>query len=333
MKESPSNHHANTTKLDDVGRLIHLAGAREAVEKERYGRVRENVHQHWQQVVQEQNRPDRRKHFKIMAIAASLLVMAGAAFILSKVTYLPPAETLANIERIVGDVKIAGRSVDPGSVIAANEAISTDMNSRIALRLSGGQSLRINSSSRVRVHTPNHLSLDSGAIYIDTAYALNNKPIVVTTPLGTAQDIGTQFQVHITASKMVVGVRRGMVEVITPGQPGLSIDRGHFVELDVSGQGTTKPLRTDDPDWDWIETVAPGFNIEGATLEEYLQWYSNERALDLSWVDPESEKKAQKTVLSGSIGGYSLDEGLKLVQQIAPFKYRVSDDGLWVEVE
>jgi len=333
MKESQSNHHADTTGLDDVGRLIHLAGAREAVEKERYERVRENVHQHWQQVVSDQYRPARRKHFKIMAVAASLVAMAGAIFMLSKVTSLQPADTLAQVERVVGHVKIAGRSVDPGNVIAANEAISTDRISRIALRLSGGQSLRINSSSRVTVNTANHLSLDSGTIYIDTAYALNKKPIVVTTPLGTAQDIGTQFQVQMTASKMVVGVRKGKVEVVTPGQPGLSVDSGQSVELDQGGQGTTKPLKTDDPDWDWIETVVPGFDIEGASLDEYLQWYSNERALDLGWADPVSESKAQRTVLSGSISGYSLDEGLKLVQKIAPFEYRVSDDGLWVEVE
>ena len=193
-------------------------------------------------------------------------------------------------------MKIAGRSVEPGSVIAANEAISTDKNSRMALRLSGGQSLRINSSSRLRVHTANHMSLDTGAIYFDTAYAQNTKPIVVTTPLGTAQDIGTQFQVKMTASKMVVGVRKGMVEVATAGQPGLSIDKGHFVELDQAGQHAAKPLEKDDPGWDWIETVAPDFDIEGATLEAYLEWYSNERALDLSWADSESEKKAKKTV-------------------------------------
>ena len=83
MKESQSKPNADTTGadttgLDDVGRLIHLAGAREAVEKERFERVRENVHQHWQQVVSDQIRPAHRKRFRIMAVAASLVVMAGA---------------------------------------------------------------------------------------------------------------------------------------------------------------------------------------------------------------------------------------------------------------
>lgn len=333
MNESPSSHHADTTELDDVGRLIKIAGAREAVENERFVRVRDNVHQHWQQVVLDQSRKDRPRHFKTLAVAASLLVMVGATFMLSKMLLLPPDEILASVERTVGDVKIAGRSVAPGMVVEVNTPINTDKDSLIALRLSGGQSLRINSSSRVTVHTANNLSLETGAIYIDTAYALNKEPIVVTTPLGTAQDIGTQFQVQMTASKMVVGVRKGMVEVVAADQSGLSVDKGQFVELDVSGQGAARPLKTDDPGWDWIETVVPGFDIEGATLEAYLQWYSNERALELSWAGPESEKKARGTVLSGSIGGSSLDEGLKLVQQIAPFKYRLTDNGLWVEVE
>ncbi len=333
MKEPRSRQHAESAELDDVGRLIHLAGAREAVEKERFARVREDVHQHWRQVVTDHNRPNHLDHLGIMAVAASLVAVVGALLFISNVTSLRPGDTLANVERIVGDVKIAGRSIGPGSVIAADEIISTDENSRIALRLNGGQSLRINSSSRVTVHNANHLSLDLGAIYIDTAYALNRSPLVVTTPLGTAQDIGTQFQVQMTASKMVVGVRKGVVEVKTAGQPGLSVDSGQFVELDQSGQGAAKPLKKAGPDWDWVEKVVPGFDIEGATLEAYLEWYSNERALDLSWADPKSERKVQRTVLSGSIGGYSLDEGLKLVQQIAPFKYWISDGRLWVEVE
>lgn len=333
MNKTTSSHHAETTKLDDVGCLIKVAGARQAVDQERFERVRKNVQQHWQQVVLDQNSKTRPKYIKTMALAASLLIAVGTIITLSKISLMSPDDTLAQVDRIVGDVKITGRSIVPGMVIAANEPIRTDKDSRIALRLGGGQSLRINSSSSVTMHTANHLSLHNGAIYVDTAYAINENPIVVTTPLGTAQDIGTQFQVQVTASKMVVGVRKGFVEVITASQPGLSVDRGQFVELDVSGQSATKPLKSDDPEWDWIETVVPGFDIEGATLEEYLEWYSNERGLELSWADPVSEKQARKTLLSGSIDGYSLDEGLKLVQQIAPFKYLVSDDGLWIDVE
>ncbi len=333
MNEPTERNSDGNGNMDEVGQVIKLVGARESVPDERFVRSRQKVHQHWQQVVAEQRVERRPRRFGVIAIAASFAVVAVTAFVLWNLSYVPPVNSLASIERVLGEVRIAGDVASKGTVIAADTLIATDHDSRIALRMSGGQALRIDTDSHVIVHSPSHISLEAGALYIDTAATPEESPILVSTPLGTAQDIGTQFQVRVTGMMLVVGVRQGMVEVSQPGQQSLSIDKGQYVELDVTGESGKHPLQPDDPDWDWIETVAPEFDIQDATLEQYLEWYAGENGLKLVWADEASEAKAKAALLTGSISGANRDESLMIVKQIAPFEHRISNDSLWVEVE
>lgn len=319
--------------MDDIGRLIKFAGAREAVPNERFERARQNVRDHWQQEIEKQDNTRPTKRFSNMAIAASTLLVVAATITFWNLSNVPTIKSLASVERVLGQVQIRDKNAQKNTDISTDSTIVTGDNGRIALRMSGGQSLRIDKASQVILHSPNHISLEAGAVYIDTALAVTEEPIRVSTPLGTAQDIGTQFQIRLTGMLLVVGVRQGLVEVTQPGQQTHSINKGFYVELSDSGESGQHPLQPDDPDWAWIETLAPEFDIEGATLEQYLQWYVGERGVDLVWADAASETRAGAAVLAGSIAGISLDEGLLLVQQVAPFEYRISSDALWVKVE
>lgn len=319
--------------MDDIGRLINFAGAREAVPHERFERVRQNVRTHWQQVATEQHTRRHSQRFNIAAIAAGFALVAATTLILWNLNFVSTIESLASVERVLGQVQIDDENAQMSTTLAANTKIVTGDASRIALRMSGGQSLRIDTASQVVVHSPSHISLEAGAIYIDTAFSETEKPILISTPLGTAQDIGTQFQVRVTGLLLVVGVRQGLVEVTQPGQQTHSVNKGYYVELSDSGESGQHPLQPDDPDWAWIETVAPEFDIQGASLAQYLQWYVQERGLDLVWADAASETRAGAALLAGSIKGTSLDEGLLQVQQVALFEYRITSDTLWVKVE
>ena len=239
---------------------------------------------------------------------------------------------MANVERVLGEVQIANEMAIKGSPIGAEIPIVTSADSRIALRMSGGQSLRIDTSSHVIIHSPDHISLQSGAIYIDTSSAETAAPIHVSTPLGSARDIGTQFQVRLSGMIMVVGVRQGLVEVSRDGQQSHSVQKGQSIKLDSAGEIDKYALASSDPEWKWIETVVPEFDIQGKSLESYLHWFARERGVKLDWADEKSKSSARATVLSGSITGSNLEEGLMLVQQIAPFEYRLSHDSLWAKV-
>ena len=332
MNKPNENSSNGTNSMDDVGRLIHLAGARELVQEERFERSRQKVHMHWQQVVAANRRQRRPRKYNVMAVAASIAAVVSVSLLLWNMTYVPARNSLASVDRVLGEVMIADEVAGKGSVIGANSSITTGEHGRIALRMSGGQSLRIDTQSHVVVHSPDRISLESGAIYIDTALAAGESPILVSTPLGMAQDIGTQFQVRVSGMMLVVGVRQGLVEVTQPGQQSLSVNKGSYIELATTGESEEHPLQPDDPAWDWIETVAPEFDIQGASLEQYLEWYARERGLVLVWEDDVSRSNARAALLKGSIAGTGLDESLTLVKRVAPFEHRISNDNLWVKV-
>lgn len=317
--------------MDNIGEIIKLAGARETIPDERFERARQSVHSHWQQVVAQQP-AYRLRRFRPLAIAASVLIVVSATFVLWNQIRLPSTPQLASVERVLGEVQINNENIHDYSEITANTLIQTGETGRIAIRMSGGQSLRINTSSKLTVHSPNHISLETGAIYIDSSNA-QEEPMRVSTPLGIAQDIGTQFQVSLSGMQLVVGVRQGLVEVTRAGQKTLSISKGFYAELNNTDDSELNPLQTNDPNWAWIETIAPQFDIQNANLAQYLQWYTQESGLELVWANADSELNALNTQLSGSIAGSSLAEGLLLVKQVAPFQYQVTGDRFWVKVE
>lgn len=317
--------------MDTIGEIIKLAGAREPVPAERFERARQSVHSHWQQVVAKQP-ASRLRRYRPLAIAASMLLVVSVTLVLWNQIQLPPTLPLASVERVLGEVQVNNETIHEYSEIKANTLIQTGEAGRVALRMSGGQSLRINTSSKVTVHSPNHISLETGAVYIDSSNA-QKEPMRVSTPLGIAQDIGTQFQVRLSGMQLVVGVRQGLVEVTRAGQKILSISKGFYAELNNTDESELNPLQSNDTDWAWIETIAPQFDIQNANLAQYLRWYTLESGLELVWANTASESNALNTQLSGSIAGSSLAEGLLLVKQVAPFQYQVSNDRFWVKVE
>lgn len=319
--------------MDDIGRLIRHAGARDTVPKDRFDRAQRRVQSHWEQVVAENRRSNNRVHYRYIAIAASVIVAVVSSTLLLRTGEAPGPVAMASVDRVLGEVLIDNQPASVGDIIAPGALVETADDSRIALRLADGQSLRIDTLSRVFVHTANKLTLRGGGVYIDTEHALNAGPVLVMTAFGQARDVGTQFQVRLSSDVLSVGVREGQVEVTRPNRQAVSIDSGRVVDLNIDGSESIRGVANDDPVWAWVETVAPEFDLDGATLEQYLRWYTRERGLRLVWSDPRSEQKAKRIKLRGSIAGTSLEEGFRTVQRTAPFKYRFDSDGLWVSLE
>lgn len=318
--------------MDDVGRLIQHAGAREDVAPDRMKNAHNNVAAHWESVVEDRQTNKRAARHRYVAIAASIVAVAGLSIVFLQSTNAPPVPHLAQVERVLGDVVVTGLRATTQSEIGAGTVIETGSASRIAIRLAGGQSLRLDEDSRLVVHAADRVTLDAGGVYIDTANAGGLSPVLVSTPLGTAWDVGTQFQVRLTNSLLIVGVRDGIVEVTPQGQASLSVNKGRYLELGQFGQKKERDIELDDSSWDWVETVVPAFVIEGKSLKDFLLWYANERGVSLLWDDRASETKAANAMLTGSVSGATLGEGLEIVRRIAPFEYRIDGEELWVRV-
>ncbi|MFZ2508167.1 MAG: hypothetical protein WAW79_06830, partial [Steroidobacteraceae bacterium] len=112
-----------------------------------------------------------------------------------------------------------------------------------------------------------------------------------------------------------------------------TVAAGRLRRIGAGGVGSELPLPAGSPWWAWVETVPAEFDIDGATLEQYLSWYARERGLELSWLDAASRENSTRVRLSGSIRGLGLDEGLRTVASIADFSYSLTGSALQVQVQ
>lgn len=333
MTDSPGKDTKRAGNIDHVGRLIHYAGAREELGSERMDSARERVATHWEKVVVAHKGDHSGRRLRLTSIAASIVIVAVTSLLVSQMNFSPQSIRAASIERVIGSVSIGSGAAAHGGKIEAGTIIETGSESRIALRMASGKSLRIDTSSRLLVHSSANVSLQAGAVYVDTSGVSDPQPILISTPVGTAQDIGTQFQVRLAGSSLIVGVRDGVVEIAQSDGHSLAVNEGHSVELGAAGRKTERALLINDPSWDWVETVVPVFDIQDTTLERYLVWYAQEKGFSLQWEDTVSESNARAILLSGSIADTSLSEGLQIVRQIAHFDIRIDGDSIWVKVE
>jgi ferric-dicitrate binding protein FerR (iron transport regulator) len=333
MDKPDTTGSAGDQGMDDIGQLIRVAGGRDAVPPERFAQARLNVMSHWQQLVRDQRRPRIAATYRFAAIAASLVVAVAASTVWLRGGDAPLTATIATVERATGPAYADNAKLNPGDSLSPDARIETSEESRVALRLAGGQSLRIDTSSEVILHASNRLSLQGGGLYIDTEGLANASPVIVMTSLGQAQDVGTQFQVRDVDDLVTIGVREGLVEFTRPNNEKTAVNSGRFLDLSSTGSDRERLVGETDPAWNWVETVAPSFDIDGASLREYLSWYARQRGLRLAWSDSQSEARAGAIRLSGTIAGTSLEEGLGIVHRIARFEHRIDGDTLRISVQ
>ena len=318
--------------MDDVGRLIRHAGPRAEVDAARFDKARARVEAHWESVVAEHRRPRLTASLPNLAIAASVVMMFAAGLVALRLGPFAPTSEVATVARVIGDVRIDDQRIETGDEVPVDGVIATATDSRVALRLPGGRSLRIDEDSLLVANGDSRFALERGAVYFDSGRRESAAPVFIDTPYGMATDVGTQFQVRLLANAIVVGVREGIVAVERPGGEALNVDRGHLLELADDGGADYREIEDDDL-WQWTSTIAPEIGAGSMTLASYLAWYARENGYEIAWADAESRNHAMRIDLSVSIQGLTLAEGLAVVQAVAPFDYEIDDATMRVRVE
>lgn len=332
---------SRATNRDRIGRLLRLAGPRPGAPPETERRVHAAVHEVWRERV----RWRRRRRVLVrgglaMAAAASVIAVLGAL-------YWPLFERapayegpVATVEAISGPVRTwspdarlgtPGAPLRVGDTVVAGAVVDTGVLGRAALRLTGGHSVRLDFGTRLEPASPGSLVLERGALYFDSGpAAAASDPVIVRTPLGAVQDIGTQFEVRLDEERIRVRVREGSVHLDHDEQ---SWEAGAGVELtlDTSGSLSRRSVPIYGPDWNWILDVAPAFELEGSTLEAFLAWVSRETGWTTRFAAGVSGTPAAEIVLYGTIEGMRPDEALDAVLPTCGLAHRLQEGTLVLE--
>jgi ferric-dicitrate binding protein FerR (iron transport regulator) len=310
---------------------IRLGDETVAIPAERRDRVRAAVHARWRAAL-----AARRRRRWLLA-AAILVVAVGLAVLAMRPRSVPPGEPPgAVVVSLVEDAwqrtpSSAGppRALTVGGEIRAGTEIATGPEGRIALRLAGGGTLRLDRSTRVRLRSGREWELSDGGLYYDSGIVAGAAGLAVRVPWGRVTDVGTQFEVRTGAAAGSVRVREGAAFVDLAGdQVPVAAGEGITVE---AGRATRHRLGPRDPLWAWTESVTPMFDLEGRPALEFLAWAARERGLRLRFSDDVVAARAATVSLSGDIDGLDLEQALRAVLPTCRLRASIEGEELRVD--
>ena len=306
------------TTGSEVERLLSVAGAGPSIPEDGPDRVKQLIRPVWRAEVASRARQRSRLWMGGLAAAAALIIaiISLPALRPGRPAEVPRAMVVARIDGSLEVTPPASRVV----VLAADDALSeiprgslvrTGPESRAAIWLSNDTSLRLDTGTALRLDSAASISLDSGAIYIDARDRPASR-VEVRTALGTATDIGTQFEVRLEHDTLDIKVREGTVS-LTQGDEDFRIAQGVMLTIAADGEVVTGSIEAYDPSWSWAQTVAPPFDIEGQSVMDFLDWVSSETGLSIGFENAEVERLAAATTLHGSIQGLTPRESPSVV--------------------
>src|SRR5688572_4623445 len=285
-----------------------------AVDAARAARIRPAVHAAWK------NAAGGTRHWKrwVAIAAAAVLVFAIALTLVSSrrergvpQAATPIASTLFVTSEVVFQHDGQARAGRVGEELWAGTGITTQ-GGRAAIALANGVELRLDSNTAVTLDSEGSLSLDHGALYLDSSHRTGPpQPVEIAARGAVIRDIGTRYEVRLSDQELRVRVRDGRVEV-SSAFGTREAARGGQLRVTSSGilSGTAS---TSGADWDWIVRAIRPPQLEGRPLPEFLEWAEREGGRPIRFADPALEKANRGTIVYGSIDSLTVEEALDVV--------------------
>ncbi|MFQ5351097.1 MAG: FecR domain-containing protein, partial [Thermoanaerobaculia bacterium] len=246
------------------------------------------------------------------------------------------APVVASVELLTGAVHAGGVELALGGELVAGALVETTgwaggLPAGTALRLDGGQSLRLAADTRVRLVSARLFELERGTLYVDSDPNAAAGGVEVVTSLGTVRDIGTQFEVRLSegAAAIRVRVREGECSLEAVGESYLAA-RGEQLSLHGDGSVLHAEIEPYSAEWDWVIATAPGIEIEGRSLGSFLDWVSREMGREVRYMDPQLAEAVRGIRLSGSTASFTPDEALASVLAASNLGHRVENGSILV---
>jgi len=230
----------------------------------------------------------------------------------------------------------AGQAVEVGSRVTTAGSGSTpnDPSGGVALRLAGGASVRLDEGTRIRLVAARRIELAEGAVYVDHAGGGDRSQVEIQTPFGLVREIGTQFSVRRSKAEPVleVRVREGEVTVLRRDDSA-SATAGVELLLGAEGPVRRREIAAHGADWEWVLERAPGFAIEGRTLNEFLDWIARETGWKIELSGSASARSAGEIVLHGGTAGLRPDRAAFVVLSSAELTGELVDGTLRITLQ
>jgi ferric-dicitrate binding protein FerR (iron transport regulator) len=268
----------------------------------------------------------KRRGRKLMLWAAAASVAALAIALLLPWNTSSRNSQVATVARVIGTVELGDGDgwkpmTDSGGALVEGARLRTLPGGSAALTLDGGASLRLAAATEVQMDGARRILLRSGTLYLDNA----GTGYRIETPVGTARDVGTQFELHVAGGALRLRVREGRVEIDRAGRL-MTGSAGEQLDFDALGGVTRSSIGTADVAWQWAETIAPAPDIDGQPATTLIAWVARETGRQLHYQSAAVESRAAAVILHGNIEHLAPLAALDVMLATTDLEYALVDD-------
>ncbi len=321
---------------DGLEQLLKEASPRPVPSRQDEGAVRRAVKAEWQSVTRRRHSRQRAVRY---AMAATVLLAVFVTFSLFRGSNVETVQ-VASIEKSFGAIYLLGDSAELRETtglfdVVSGQTIVTGADAGLALAWGAGGSLRIDEDSRVTFTNDQSIHLEAGRIYFDSRPSALTAGVPsagitsfsVITDHGEVSHLGTQFMAETDSDALVVSVREGRVAIegiyhkhtASPGEQVTFTGRQRPTVLDIAAAGQS---------WGWITRTTPPADVDGKSLQQFLDWACRELGLELEF-EGGAGQVAEEAILRGSIDIDPAD-ALRLRLASAALAYRIDGGVLYV---
>lgn len=303
-----------------VEHLLEKAAPRPTPPSEDEQIVRDAVYAEWQAVT---GRVKTRQRMTYFAIAATVLLGLAVTFNALQVVDVQAVQ-VATISKSHGSIYLLGeqdehQEISDLSNISAGQVILTGNGAGIGLEWGKGGSLRVDENTRIEFTSAESVYLHSGQIYFDSQPSELTAAITgsgsevavdfeIETDHGTVNHLGTQYMTLADTQKLSVSVREGRVSVDGTYVNKAVARAGQQMTVSGGAQPSVVDINGYGAAWDWIEATAPTVQVDGRTVDEFLNWVGREMGLQVVYDSAAAKDKAQNGILKGNVDMIPRDE-------------------------
>lgn len=314
---------------DIVASLIRAAGRRTEPPEDAYQQVLTAASAAFREKIAER----RGRNWMLLAGAAGVAALTIAFLLQWNAT--SAQSQVARVARVIGAAELAADGgwkpmTESGGALAESARLRTKAGGSVALALDGGASLRLAAATEVQMDGPRRILLRSGTLYLDNAGNVG-AGYQIETPVGTAHDIGTQFELRVADGVLRLRVREGRVEIDRAGEI-VSGSAGEQLDIDVLGSVSRSPIAATDTAWQWVETIAPVPDIDGQPVTVLLTWVARETGRNLHYESAVVEARAASVILHGNIQHLAPLAALDVMLATTDLEYALVDDTMEIRV-
>jgi FecR protein len=310
---------------DPVRSALELGLRRQPLDPASLARVRESVRREFEarHGWRAQSRSWPRWMVSMAAALAGFTVIA--AVFLFQVEEGPPLGSVVRLEQ--GSLQtdrnfFRKHDLAVGADVPSLEGITSNGTSLIALAQGG--LLRVAPGTSFEGADSNEVVLHSGHVFLD--FPAGAGRLVLRTPAGTFDHIGTQFEAAVVGDRTRIRVREGSVRMTAAGAAAAQlIDAGTEVVIGNAGAVARRSVPTYGPDWAWVESISAEFEIDNRELADFLGWVARETGRRVEFADERARDVAAHTLLHGSVQGLAPLTALEQVLSTTSLRYEVQD--------